>query len=58
MCTIDIRTTLSPKHLAADIDRDATPDFKVSLVQELFRLDPVLELEVINAVRKASCKGN
>jgi hypothetical protein len=38
--------TISPEQLAADIERDCTPDFKVELVRELLRLDRALAAEV------------
>lgn len=42
---------LEARTLAADIDRDAKPDFKVELVSELMRLDPALAAEITGQAR-------
>jgi hypothetical protein len=59
MDTIDLTTRVTATALAGDVNRDATPEFKEDLVIELFRLDPFLELVVLNrARRKAQGEGN
>lgn len=51
--TDEVTMRLDARQLAEDIDRDATPDFKVTLVQELFRRDPALQAEILENTSEA-----
>lgn len=42
-----ITIKLEAFQLAEDINRDATPKFRITLIRELFRLDPALRAEVL-----------
>jgi hypothetical protein len=43
---LGITVHVTAEALAADISRDCTPDFKVTLVTELMRLDSALRAEL------------
>jgi hypothetical protein len=42
---------LDASQLAEDINRDATPDFKLTLIRKLLSLDPQLQHEILGNVR-------
>jgi hypothetical protein len=44
--TFDLAVKAEPRALAGMIDRDCTPDFKISLVRCLLELDPALRAEI------------